>query len=149
MARPSEYDFEMCKEICELIANGANVIKALESNEIFPNWTTFRRWKNEHDELNTLYVRAIQDKAIAVDAIIDDTIQECKEGKLEYQVARLMVDTYKWKAAKYYPKMFGDKTDITSGGEKIITTIIDYSKLSTKALEEIEAATNTDKQSSI
>ena len=25
MARPSEYDFEMCKEICDSIANGMNI----------------------------------------------------------------------------------------------------------------------------
>ena len=30
-----------------------------------------------------------------------------------------LAQTIKWKMAKFYPKVFGDKTDITSGGEKI------------------------------
>ena len=36
MARPSEYDFDLCIEVCELIANGQNIINALESKWPLP-----------------------------------------------------------------------------------------------------------------
>ncbi|WP_203228812.1 hypothetical protein, partial [Flavobacterium sp. LMO6] len=32
---------------------------------------------------------------------------------------RLQIDARKWALSKMLPKKFGDKTDITSGGEKI------------------------------
>jgi len=32
MARPSEYDFELCKEICDNVALGSNVISVLDSD---------------------------------------------------------------------------------------------------------------------
>ena len=32
---------------------------------------------------------------------------------------KLIVDTYKWAAARMNPKKYGDKIDMTSGGEKI------------------------------
>ena len=33
MARPSEYNFKLCEEICDEIANGKNIIKILESKK--------------------------------------------------------------------------------------------------------------------
>jgi len=65
MARPSEYDFELCKEICDNVALGSNVISVLDSDERFPAWNTFRRWKNDFAELSAMYVKAQQDKSEA------------------------------------------------------------------------------------
>ena len=112
MARPSEYDFKLCEEICDEIANGKNIIKILESKEEYPSWPTFRRWKNEHDELRTLYVNSQQDKGIALENEIDDTMQLVKEGTIDASTANVLIQTLKWKMAKFYPKMFGDKIEV-------------------------------------
>lgn len=119
MARPSEYDFKLCEEICDEIANGKNIIKVLESKKEFPSWPTFRRWKNENEELRTLYVNSQQDKGIALENEIDDTMKLVKEGIIDASTANVLIQTLKWKMAKFYPKMFGDKVDVTSDGEKI------------------------------
>lgn len=129
--RPSEYDYELCEKICEEVANGKNVIDALKKNENFPSWSTFRRWKNENDELQTLYVKAIQDKSEAVIFEIDEISAELRRGDLEPSVANVLIQTLKWKAAKFYPKMFGDNKNIdhTSKGEKIQTPILNIDPL--------------------
>lgn len=119
MARPSEYDFNLCLEICELVANGQNIIRALESKENFPSWPTFRRWKREHEELRTLYINSVQDKAEALENEMDDYRAMLLSKEIDASTYNTLVQTLKWKMAKFYPKMFGDKTDITSGGEKI------------------------------
>lgn len=119
MARPSEYNFKLCEEICDEIANGKNIIKVLESKKEFPSWSTFRRWKNENEELRTLYVNSQQDKGIALENEIDDTMNLVKEGVIDASTANVLIQTLKWKMAKFYPKMFGDKVDVTSDGEKI------------------------------
>lgn len=121
MARLSEYDFELCKEICKRIEEGENIKQILSSNKSYPDFTTWCRWKNEHDELHNLYTRSIQNKAEMIDAKIDEVLDEVKMNKLEVPQARLIIDTLKWKAGKYYPKMFGDKVDVTSGGDKLKT----------------------------
>jgi hypothetical protein len=121
MARPSEYNFELCKEICELIANGQNIIAALESNVNYPAWPTFRRWKMEHEELRTLYVNSVQDKAEALEAEMDDYRNMLLNKEIDASTYNTLVQTLKWKMAKFYPKMFGDRTDITSNGETIKT----------------------------
>jgi hypothetical protein len=42
-------------------------------------------------------------------------------GEIEASVANVVMQTDKWLASKFYPKMYGDKTDITSNGETIKT----------------------------
>ena len=120
MARPSEYDFELCKTICDQIADGENIISVLKDSE-YPSWSTFRRWKNENDELRTLYVSSQQDKGIALENEIDDIMQGLKEGIYDSSTANVLIQTLKWKMAKFYPKLFGDKVDvdITTKGKSL------------------------------
>ena len=119
MARLTEYDYDLCVEICDLIANGSHIIDALNSNDNYPSWSTFRRWKRDNDELQTLYTRSIQDKSEMVIFEINQTMNDLKNKTIDASQARVLIDTYKWLASKYYPKMFGDKLDLTSKDEKI------------------------------
>ncbi len=119
MARPSEYNIKICIEICDLIADGRHIIEVLNSNDIYPSWSTFRRWKRDNDELQTLYTRSIQDKAEMLIFEINQTMQDVRTGTLDASQGRLIIDTYKWMASKFYPKMFGDKVDVTSGDKPI------------------------------
>ncbi len=49
MARLTEYDYNLCIEICEEVAKGNNIMRILEDNSNFPSWSTFRRWKRDND----------------------------------------------------------------------------------------------------
>lgn len=137
MGRPAEYDFKLCEEICEQIARGGNVISVLDSNENYPTWTSFRRWKNEHPDLNSLYVNAMRDKAEACLREIDEIHEDLKKKKYTPAEANVLVQTLKWKAAKFYPKMYGAKIDVTTDGEKITQPTIDLSKLTDTELDEL------------
>lgn len=117
MARLTEYNFDMCEKICELIADGGNISNILNGNVDFPSWSTFRRWKLDHVELQTLYTRSIQDKAEMVACEIDETMLDCRNGLIDVPTARLLIDTLKWKAAKFYPKMFGEKIQTEHSGK--------------------------------
>lgn len=121
MARPSEYDFSLCEEVCDRIADGENIKTVLDSDDRYPSFPTWCKWKREHSELFNLYVNSIQDKGDSVDAKIDEIWKECREGTIEASTANVLIQTLKWKAAKYYPKMFGDNknVDLTTGGEKL------------------------------
>ena len=119
MARPSEYNFELCEKVCEEVANGFNIKTVLRSKPEYPDFTTWCRWKREHDELRNLYINAIQDKAESVEEELEHIYDMLKNKEIDPASANVLIQTLKWKASKYYPKMFGDKTDITSAGEKI------------------------------
>lgn len=122
MARLTEYNYELCIEICNELANGQNIKRILDSNSSYPDWTTFRRWKQNNEELRTLYISSQQDKAIALENELDDLRDLLSSKEIDHQTYNVLAQTLKWKMAKFYPKVFGDKTDITSGGEKIQTT---------------------------
>lgn len=119
MGRPSTYSFKLCEEICATVANGFNIKTVLSSKEEYPTFQTWCNWKREHPELFDLYVKAMQDKAESVDEEIDHVYSELKAGNIDASTANVLLQTNKWKAAKYYPKMFGDKTDITTNGKEL------------------------------
>lgn len=119
MARPTEYNIELCKEICERIVLGEHIKPILDSKEEYPSFPTWCKWKRENDELFNLYTRSIQDKAEMLIFEINQTMQDVRIGNLDASQGRLIIDTYKWMASKFYPKMFGDKVDVTSGDKPI------------------------------
>lgn len=123
MARPSEYNFELATEICNKIADGNNIKKILSSDNNYPSFPTWCKWKRENPELLNLYVNSIQDKGESVDAQIDEIWEGCKNGLYDASIANVLIQTLKWKASKYYPKMFGDKIQTEHSGE-VTTNII-------------------------
>lgn len=141
MARPSEYNFKLCEEICAEVANGFNIKTVLSSKDEYPTFQTWCNWKRQHPELFDLYVKAMQDKAESELEEIDHIYSELKAGNIEPSAANVLIQTNKWKASKYYPKMFGDKVDMTTNGKDLPAIGVDYSKLSTETLKELEKAT--------
>jgi hypothetical protein len=123
MARLTEYNYDLCIEICDKIADGQNIKSILNSDDNYPSFPTWCKWKRENPELLNLYVNSIQDKGESVDAQIDEIWQGCKEGLYDASIANVLIQTLKWKASKYYPKMFGDKVQQEHSGE-ITTNVI-------------------------
>lgn len=119
MARLSEYNYELCVEICDKIAEGLNIRRVLDSDRKYPDWTTFRRWKQQHEELRTLYINSQQDKAIAIENELDDLRDSLLRKEIDPATYNTLAQTIKWKMAKFYPKLFGDKIDMTSNGKTI------------------------------
>ena len=117
--RPDKYNLDMCTEICDRVALGEHIKAILDSSDRFPDYSTWCRWKREHVELYDLYTKAIQDKAEMVTFEINQTMQDMRDGVIEAPVGRILIDTLKWYASKFYPRMFGDKVDVTTDGEKI------------------------------
>jgi hypothetical protein len=122
MPAPSKYNFEICEEICARVSEGENIKKVLASDKKrYPRFNTWCAWKRKHEELSNLYTQSNQDRGEIKDAEIEDYKEMLLNGTIDPATARVLIDTVKWQAAKYYPKMFGDKTavDVTSGGDKI------------------------------
>ena len=110
--RPSDYDFNLASEICDKIAEGGYIIDVLESNEEYPSWTTFRRWKRNNAELQTLYINAQQDKTEVIIKSIIDVKNKALNKEIEPSVANVVMQTDKWLASKFYPKMYGTRNDV-------------------------------------
>lgn len=131
--RPSTYTPEVADAICDRIAEGAS-LRAICADEAMPGRTTVNRWLREKAEFRDQYARAREEQAehlldeileIADDATND--FMTITKGDVSYEVenkewtsrSKLRVDTRKWAMSKLAPKKYGDKLDVTSGGEKL------------------------------
>lgn len=114
MARPTIYTEELAKEICSRIAEGESVRQIAKDNKM-PNASTIHAWVLNNDEFSKQYAQA---KEIGAE-IVADEIEELAETIEDVQRAKLIIDTKKWNLSKKLPKRFGDKLDMTSGGEKM------------------------------
>lgn len=82
------------------------------------NRSTFRQTVLR-EELGSDYARALIGLAEDQANKLEDTIQEMRDGKVDWQVARVEIDARKWFASKFLPKRYGDKIDHTTNGKDI------------------------------
>jgi hypothetical protein len=114
-----------------------------KSHKKVPSHTTVENWLHEDKEFLARYARAKEEQAdflveemlqIADDSSEDEIFIEAEDGsgltakrvfnKEFCARSRLRVDTRKFIAAKLKPKKYGDKVDVTSGGEPLPGTTI-------------------------
>ena len=132
--RPTTYTQELADSICEELALGYS-IRTVCKPEGMPAISTFFKWIRENEEFSKQYAKAKQEASdamaedildIADDGTNDYIEREGKDGTT-YEVvnseviarSRLRVDTRKFLMAKMKPKKYGEKIDVTSGGEKL------------------------------
>ena len=120
----SKLDMDIVHEICERVSNGENIIDILKSNEKYPSFQTWCNWKRNNNAVFELYVNSVQDKSDVELKEMDDIQKELKLGKLTPAQANVLIQTIKWKLAKFYPKMYGDRIDHTISDKSMSPTIV-------------------------
>lgn len=133
IGRPTAYNKEIAEKICNLIASSnKGIVSICKENEDLPERSTIYNWLNLHKEFMDMYTRAKEDQA---DYLAEEMIEIADEssndtmiinkGDSTYEVenkewvnrSKLRVETRKWIAAKLKPRKYGDKIDLTSGGD--------------------------------
>ena len=126
--------------ICDRIIEGESVKTILKDNDM-PSSQTFWKWLNEDEEKSNQYARAkdiyadkvFEDIVLIADGTDDDVlidedgIQQTNHNIIQRD--RLRIDARKWHLSKLNPKKYGDKLDMTSGGEKIQQPILNVDPL--------------------
>lgn len=134
MGRPSNYNDEIADLICEKISTTTVGLNRICEADDMPCQTTVYKWLREHSEFAQKYARAHEARAhLLIGEILeiaDDGTNDymtITKGDMEYNVedkevtnrSKLRVEARKWIASKLLPKVYGDKLDLTTGGEKI------------------------------
>jgi hypothetical protein len=115
--------------VCIEIEKG-RALRNILKDENMPSTSTFYQWLDSNSDKAKQYARATE---IRADIIFDDILNIADDNVNDtytvegveltnhdvIQRSRLRIDARKWVLSKLNPKKFGDKTDITSGGEKI------------------------------
>jgi hypothetical protein len=132
-----EGNFEKFDAICLLVSNGKALRNAVKIHHI--STTDFYKMVDSDIERKEQYTRACEDRATAIfediidisdDSSLDTTVVEKNGQTIEVENkewvnrSRLRVDARKWILSKMNPKKYGDKIDVTSKDEKIISPLI-------------------------
>ena len=133
--RPTDYTIDLANQICAFISDGCS-LRTISAKPGMPAIVTIFSWLHKHEEFAKQYARAKDDQA---EALIEDMLDIADDNQndrkmvsrngVEVEVvdndvinrARLRVDTRKWIASKLKPKKFGEKMDLTSGGDTLQT----------------------------
>jgi hypothetical protein len=134
--RPSKYTEELANELCDKIAtSNRGLAHICAGMDIKPS--AIFTWLQDKPEFAEKYARAREAQAdFLADEILEiadnsenDTIIT-ENGTLENKEwvnrSKLKVEARKWIASKLKPKKYGDKLDLTTGGDKLQPTIIDW-----------------------
>lgn len=128
MAYSAEERESKLTDIFKKIEDGLSLRKALDKVNIPA--ITFYEWIDKDDEKAKQYARACKQRTEnKKDSIADDYNAEPQyivndDGSKRIdpawvQLQRLKIDAKKWELSKEDPKKYGDKIDLTSGGDKI------------------------------
>jgi len=130
----------MQSRFLDLVASGMSARKACEQKGM-PSYVSVWNWMKADDEFRGKYQVASELRAQGIDDKIDDTIEEMRSGEIDAQQARVIVDTYKWRAAKLYPKLYGDNQKIDV--EHKVSSFVDELKLAAMKIEQRKLESNT------
>ena len=134
--RPTIFTKKLALKICNRIANGESLRKICKDTNMPARKTVYLWLLDErksdflHQYNTSMNVRTEElfDELneIADDGSNDYMTREGRDGETievlnseHVQRSRLRIDTRKWYLSKVMPKKFGDKIDMTSGGEKL------------------------------
>ena len=123
LGRPTKYNDELVKDICNGIASSSKGTKKLcDENPHWPSQDTLFTWLKDNKEFSEQYAQAKRQQAeVLVDAMLD-IVQGVAPGCLKdehgvivpnialIQQARLRIDVYKWLACKLIPRIYGERT---------------------------------------
>lgn len=123
--RPSKYTPELVEEIAERLAKG-EPLAAICRDEGMPGVQTVYDWMNEREPVSVAIAQAreVGEEALLAECleISDSPTERTTFGSVDgghIQEKKLRIDTRLKLLAKWNPKKWGDKMDLTSGGDKL------------------------------
>lgn len=115
----TRYTVELAEMILDRLAKG-ETLRAICRDEGMPPAPTVLEWvKDDREGFAERYARARESGAYAM----ADELLEISDAKGDVQRSRLQADTRKWLLSKVLPRVFGDKLDVTTKGERMAYVI--------------------------
>lgn len=109
MPKPNKIDDLLDDILNDVAYENKSIVKACRDRKVSPQ--TFWELKEKDDRIKEQYTLATQFRAEGCVDEIEKTQRDLRNGIIDAPTARVLIDTEKWKACKFYPKMYGDKVD--------------------------------------
>lgn len=125
--RPTKYSTTLATEICARLAEGEPITK-ITKEEHMPGQSTVYRWLIDNDQFREMYESARKDGAHTLASQIQEIAdqeplkvfdeqgnQRYDSGSISYN--KLRMEARKWLAAKYLPRVYGDRNILAGDAE--------------------------------
>lgn len=109
--RQSEYSEAIAAEICSRITQGQS-LRTIGASDDMPGTSTIMKWLAQFPSFVELYMRARDMRSHARFESIDQVMQDLREGVIDANMARVMVDTIKWQCGKECAKRYGERLEL-------------------------------------
>lgn len=107
----------MAERICKAVAESEyGLRKTLERDPELPAYGCVIEWLQRHADFSSKYAHA---KRLQIEAMAEDIVDITMDDSLDANDKRIRIDTRKWLLSKLIPRTYGDKLDVTSGGEAL------------------------------
>lgn len=117
-------DMDRAMNLCGFIIEGDSVRLAAHRAGIEPT-KFYRMMAQEGNEaLVQHYTRARAGRADARFEKVDEIMEDLRNKVISPEQARILLDAIKWQTGKENAKRYGEKVDVTSGGEKLAAPIV-------------------------
>lgn len=111
MARPTDYTPEIAEAVCAWIAGGQSLRSFSRQNNT-PDVTTVCRWIVRHGEFRQQYAHAREAAGYAHGDGVIEVVELLREGDIDAQTAKAMMDGLKWAAERMAPKAHSPRQDL-------------------------------------
>lgn len=125
MAKPFVID-KVFNDILDLIAEGKSVLKACQEFKVSKQ--SFYDYMETDKSLKDRYTIATQLRGDSAIDRIEEELNNLDMGIADPAKARVKIDTLKWFACKFYPKMYGEKLQQEHSGEITLLSFEDRIK---------------------
>lgn len=125
---------EIMPEVCFMLAGGKSVSEMCREKgwerQTIMMWARQPEWRGVYqaarEQLGEWQAERLMEMVDEADSCTDH---------VQVQALRLKVDTYKWIAGRHFPRVYGDRVDVTSLGEKIVGVMALPSEVSPEPTE--------------
>ena len=97
--------------VIERLVDGES-LREICLDDDMPNKVTILRWTNSDSGLATSMARAREMQADALDDDITGVIKEIRDGTLDANQGRVIINAHQWRAAALKPKLYGTKQTV-------------------------------------
>jgi hypothetical protein len=104
-----KYTMDDMAEICRRVSLGENLGQILK-DEGMPNRDTVYEWRRKYPDFADMYARAREDRSEVRVEQIQDVIEDMRDGRIDYNVARVQIDVIKWQSGKENRGLYGDSS---------------------------------------
>jgi hypothetical protein len=112
---PIEYTEELAERICSRLIEGESM-RQIAADPGMPSRSTILMWMATNSDFQARCARARPSQAEGVHDDMVNIENGALEGRIPTDVARVVLSSKQWRAAKLAPKKYGDKQEHTHLG---------------------------------